>query len=228
VDQSSVLGLPKTSRIGRHAECSIHHDRPAAQGCFTRCVTTSPIGVPARLSLATGLYPRNTDVWRNVHYTMPPETDNWMRELKRLSYCTSVFGKIHLHPHVGIINNELRTAGAAVPRFDLRDKGLLPAYPKNYADVYVGQQAKRYLEQYDRDEPWCCWLSFGGPHEPWDTPEPYASRYRPEDMPAPAPRSADDDTASMGMLQRWHPDRGITSFDITVYECGAAVSQMHE
>ena len=25
--------------------------------------------------------------------------------------------------------------------------------------------------------------SFGGPHEPWDTPEPYASMYNPEDMP---------------------------------------------
>ncbi|MFT7247135.1 MAG: arylsulfatase, partial [Candidatus Azotimanducaceae bacterium] len=58
-------------------------DRLAAEGVrFTRCVTTSPICVPARLSLATGLYPHNTGVWRNVHHTMPPETDNWMRELK--------------------------------------------------------------------------------------------------------------------------------------------------
>ena len=56
---------------------------------------------------------------------------------------------------------------------------------EDYADVYVGQQAKRYLESYDRDQPWCCWVSFGGPHEPWDAPEPYASMYRPEDMPPP-------------------------------------------
>jgi len=56
---------------------------------------------------------------------------------------------------------------------------------EDYADVYVGQQAKRYLQSYDRDQPWCCWVSFGGPHEPWDTPEPYASMYRPQDMPPP-------------------------------------------
>jgi len=56
---------------------------------------------------------------------------------------------------------------------------------EEYADVYVGQQAKTYLQNYDRDQPWFCWVSFGGPHEPWDTPEPYASRYRPEDMPDP-------------------------------------------
>ena len=33
-----------------------------------------------------------------------------------------------------------------------------------------------------------CWVSFPGPHEPWDAPEPYASMYDPQDMPAPVPR----------------------------------------
>jgi len=59
---------------------------------------------------------------------------------------------------------------------------------EDYADVYVGQQAKQYLQNYEREEPWCCWVSFGGPHEPWDTPEPYASMYDPADMPPAIPR----------------------------------------
>ena len=53
----------------------------------------------------------------------------------------------------------------------------------HYYDTYVGQQTKSYLEQYERDQPWFCWVSFGGPHEPWDTPEPYASMYDSADMP---------------------------------------------
>ena len=57
-----------------------------------------------------------------------------------------------------------------------------------YYDVYVGQQAKNYLRNYKRAEPWFCWVSFAGPHEPWDTPEPYASLYRASDMPAPINR----------------------------------------
>ena len=57
-----------------------------------------------------------------------------------------------------------------------------------YYDVYVGQQAKNYLRNYKRPEPWFCWVSFAGPHEPWDTPEPYASIYRPEEMPPPKQR----------------------------------------
>jgi choline-sulfatase len=54
---------------------------------------------------------------------------------------------------------------------------------EHYYDTYVGQQCKSYLEQYDRNEPWFSWVSFGGPHEPWDTPEPYASKYSDTDMP---------------------------------------------
>ena len=26
---------------------------------------------------------------------------------------------------------------------------------EDYADVYVGQQAKQYLQNYERDKPWC-------------------------------------------------------------------------
>jgi arylsulfatase len=60
-----------------------------------------------------------------------------------------------------------------------------PVPLEHYADVYVGQQAKAWLQDYDRPEPWFCWVSFGGPHEPWDAPEPYASMYDPAAMPAP-------------------------------------------
>ena len=54
-----------------------------------------------------------------------------------------------------------------------------------YYDTYVGQKSRAYLEQYDRDQPWFSWVSFGGPHEPWDTPEPYASMYDRSAMPDP-------------------------------------------
>ena len=47
-------------------------DRIAAEGMrFSRCVTTTPICIPARVTLATGRYPHNTSVWNNVEYTLP-------------------------------------------------------------------------------------------------------------------------------------------------------------
>ena len=102
-----------------------------------------------------------------------------------------------------------------------KDRGLLEAYRadfaeryarkphmvrpsalplEEYADVYVGQRAKCYLESYDRDQPWFCWVSFSGPHEPWDAPEPYASMYDPEAMPLPVPRPSDDHSRPHGWL----------------------------
>ena len=55
-----------------------------------------------------------------------------------------------------------------------------------YYDTYVGRTAARYIREYKRSEPWCCYVGFPGPHEPWDTPGPWADAYRPADMPAPA------------------------------------------
>ena len=206
-----------------------HLDRIASEGIrFTNCVTTSPVCIPTRLSLATGLYPHNTHVWNNMNHQMPAETPTWMQAVRDAGYRTSLFGKTHLHPHSG----DLREREGLMNAYGLDDvneiggprasakvlshmtamweeKGLWEGYRadyherfstkphlvrsstlrfEDYADVYVGQQAKQYLQNYEREEPWCCWVSFGGPHEPWDTPEPYASLYTPEDMPPAVPR----------------------------------------
>ncbi len=203
-------------------------DRIASEGTrFTNCVTTSPVCIPTRLSLATGLYPHNTHVWNNMNHQMLAETPTWMQAVRNAGYRTSLFGKTHLHPH----NGDLREREGLMNAYGLDDvneiggprasanvlshmtamwegKGVWEAYRadyrerfstkphlvrsstlefEDYADVYVGQQAKQYLQNYERDEPWCCWVSFGGPHEPWDTPEPYASMYDPEDMPPAIP-----------------------------------------
>jgi choline-sulfatase len=201
-------------------------DRIAGEGVrFENAVTNSPVCIPARVSLATGLYPHNTGVWRNCPYDLPADTPTWMQAVRDAGYRTSVFGKTHLHTHRGDLRQRehmLHAYGMDVvdeiggPRASARvlshmtarweEKGLWDDYRRDYAerfgnkpwvvrpsalpleeyaDVYVGRRAKEYLSAYDEDSPWFCWVSFGGPHEPWDTPEPYASMYRPEDMPKP-------------------------------------------
>ena len=199
-------------------------DSIAGEGiCFTNCVTNSPVCIPTRLSLATGLYPHNTGVWNNMGHQMPADTPTWMGAVRDAGYRTSLFGKTHLHPHSGDLRdreelmhayglddvNEIggpRASANVLSHMtaEWEEKGVWEAYREdyrerfrvkphvvrpsvvgleNYADVYVGQKAKMYLERYDRLQPWFCWVSFGGPHEPWDTPEPYASMYDPNEMP---------------------------------------------
>ena len=77
-----------------------------------------------------------------------------------------------------------------------------PVPLEHYADVYVGQQAKAWLQAHDQAAPWFCWVSFGGPHEPWDAPEPYASMYDPGAMPAPLQAEPSRSQRPRGVLDR--------------------------
>jgi len=218
-------------------------DRIAREGTrFDRCYTNSPVCVPTRLSLATGLYPHNTGMWTNIatrngqrlpgqgskDHCLDPDWPTWMAAVRDAGYATALVGKTHLHPHEGDLRDREHLMHAygldhvdeiGGPRASARvgshmtemwerknlwqkykddyadrfSRALPVARPsvipfEDYADTYVGQQSKRWLEGYAGDQPWMLWASFGGPHEPWDTPEPYASMYDPDDMPEPLPR----------------------------------------
>ena len=88
------------------------------------------------------------------------------------------------------------------------EKGLLEAYREDYrrraadagagawasplpleefADTYVGDRAEEWLRGYEQERPFLLVVGFGGPHPPFDAPEPYASMYDPETMPDPIP-----------------------------------------
>ena len=223
-------------------------DLIASEGTsFSECVTTTPICIPARVTLATGLYPHNTHVWTNLRYALPESANTWMRQLQKMGYRTSLFGKTHLHPHTGDLRdrvhllhawgiddvNEIggpRASAAVMSHMTAmwEEKGLLQAYRddfaerfrnkphvvrpsvlplEDYADVYVGQQAKKYLHEYDHNQPWMCWVSFGGPHEPWDAPEPYASMYDPAEMPQPVARFSSVADRPVGQLDQLMTNR---------------------
>ena len=75
-------------------------DRIASEGInFTNCFTNSPVCVPAWISMATGLYPHNTNVWTNIRYVLPDSSMTWTEAIQREGYRMSVFGKPHLHTH---------------------------------------------------------------------------------------------------------------------------------
>ena len=89
-----------------------------------------------------------------------------------------------------------------------RELGLLEAFREDYArrqevgvravwpsplpveeflDSYIGRQAIEFVEAYERSQPMCLFVGFGGPHNPWDAPGEYATMYDPADMPPPIP-----------------------------------------
>jgi len=76
-----------------------HLDKIAAEGMvFDRCYTTSPVCMPARVSLLTGLYPHNGGhgIWGNaLNYHVPPEEATMFRDIKSAGYTTAQIGKTH-------------------------------------------------------------------------------------------------------------------------------------
>ena len=74
-------------------------DRLRADGVtFTRAITSNPLCLPARSTLATGLTTRGHGVLANG-YRLDPALWTFMRALQGAGWRTGAFGKVHLQPH---------------------------------------------------------------------------------------------------------------------------------
>jgi arylsulfatase len=56
-----------------------------------------------------------------------------------------------------------------------------------YPDLWLADRAVERVAALPPDRPWFLWVSFVGPHEPFDTPPPWAGRHRNADLPPPRP-----------------------------------------
>ncbi|RBP38657.1 arylsulfatase A-like enzyme [Roseimicrobium gellanilyticum] len=76
-----------------------HLDQIAKEGMiFDACYTTSPVCMPARVSLITGLYPHNHGhaLWGNASgYYVRAETAPMFRDMQQAGYTTAQIGKLH-------------------------------------------------------------------------------------------------------------------------------------
>ena len=77
-------------------------------------------------------------------------------------------------------------AGQHVTTLPLWTTGSNPVSGDDYIDAWHGRRAARWIEEYDRPQPFFQWVGFPGPHDPWDAPAQYADLYRNAEMPMPA------------------------------------------
>ena len=56
-----------------------------------------------------------------------------------------------------------------------------------YPDLWIAERALEQLARMPKDQPWLLWVSFVGPHEPFDTPSPWHGQNRSQNLPAPWP-----------------------------------------
>ena len=70
-----------------------------------------------------------------------------------------------------------RQNGYALSAWD----SVLPS--EDFEDAYIGRQSAAWINQALDDYPWHLFVSFVGPHDPFDPPKEYAEQYRNAEMP---------------------------------------------
>jgi arylsulfatase A-like enzyme len=177
-------------------------DRLAGEGMLlTNAISTYPICCPARASLLTGRFPFSHGVYTNGPAL--PDSEVTIGEiLKAEGYRTAYIGKWHLFGHGGkpgqpygspqyvppgpkrhgfdhwAASNIIHDYFNSYYFTDTEEKIPIDGWePDNQTDLAID-----YLDQYEGDQPFCLFLSWGPPHDPYVAPEQYLKMYPPEDI----------------------------------------------
>jgi arylsulfatase A-like enzyme len=128
-------------------------DRIAAEGVrFARAHCTSPLCMPSRASITTGLYPHNHGVLDNATGNLLPVLPTFLRALQEAGYHTSGIGKFHYLLHHNITDVEELHDRMLPFGFD----ELLETEGKEDSEIHHGPWtrylAEHGLEQTHRDD----------------------------------------------------------------------------
>ena len=188
-----------------------HLDRLAARGVrFRRAYTPNAVCSPARASLMTGLLPHNHGVLYVVHTVdddqavLRTEHPHWAERLTEAGYRTGYFGKWHVER-----SNELAQFGwQQQGGQDMRqDWDSVNFSLERYLESAPGYEPNRFYGVCDRpagergmgkktdaalgfldaameeDAPWCCFVSFTEPHDPFFCHEETFAQYDVDSIP---------------------------------------------
>lgn len=187
-------------------------DRLCREGVrFDRCYTPSPVCVPARMALLTGLLPHRNGCFDNGGRPAAGQP-TLMGLLGAGGYTRRAVGKMHFSPPrsgLGFEAMELSEEIPACPEIDdyltfLHGRGFrhvhephgvrsdmyyipqvsqLPA--ELHSTAWTAERAAAFLRAHDQSRPFFLWVSFIKPHPPFDPPVPWNKLYRTVDMPPP-------------------------------------------
>ncbi len=183
-------------------------DRLCAEGTvFTRCYTPSPVCVPARASMVSGLPPHRTRCWDNGT-NVTEELPSFMQRLGERGYQTHGVGKMHFTPRRERLwgfesrdvsergNDDYRAFldangyshvmdvhGALSEMYHVPQISQMPAHL--HESAWVADCSIDFLNRRDTDRPFFLWSSFFSPHPPFNAPTPWNLIYWAGRMPPP-------------------------------------------
>ncbi len=175
-------------------------DRLAARGTqFTKAYTPSPICIPARACLATGLQVHEHRCWSSAE-PYYGQVESWMHRLREQDHAVVSIGKLHFRSGEDdngfseeIVPMYLANNGKGWPQGLVR--APLPEFAAaaemareigpgdtSYTDYdrEITDEACRWLRHYPRrirNKPWTLFVSFVSPHFPLQAPEAFYNLY---------------------------------------------------
>jgi len=197
-DISKFLDMPALNRLCKEGRVLTNH------------YSSAPICMPARYCLITGQYPHTHGQIGNHDKWIPDSSPILMQELKKAGYNTVGVGKMHFYPteRMAGFDKRIVAEGKEFRWYDddfakyLKANGVnsnrvykeqgpdeiprvydYPLDEKLHIDYFVGEQAKGLIDREELTGPWFMWVSFPGPHTPWDPPAKYGAPYKKMDLP---------------------------------------------
>jgi choline-sulfatase len=210
-DQLSAAALPA---YGNRVVKAPRLERLGEEGIvFERALCASPLCVPSRAALMTGLLPSQSGAIDNAG-ELPAGVPTFAHRLRLLGYRTVLAGKMHfigpdqLHGFEERPMTDVYPAGFDwIPDWDLADDERLPWYHNLSSVLRAGPVDSTLQVEYDAEvvdcalaaladpdpRPLLLVVSFTHPHDPYEAPVGYWDRYEGVEVDAPAsPEPAED------------------------------------
>ena len=160
---------------------------------FNRCYCNSPVCVPSRTSIMTGLYPEDTGVYHNEaawkNFRLDKDYLTFPEVLEGNGYVTANFGKQHLPLEMNPFMVHNPEGGDGSWGKQMKDKvnlitpggpftllgGKYPDDINEYPPDKVTENALKFMKE--TNEPYFIRISYLQPHTPVFPKEPFASMY---------------------------------------------------
>ncbi len=197
-------------------------DELAANGTvFDNAITSSPVCAPARAGMMTGRYVSDHGVWTN-DVPFRDGLEYIAENMNELGYETGAFGKLHHFPakdakgfktakqmeetRLGKDDDYYKYLKARHPEIkDIwnnydRRKLVFNYSSEDYYEYFIASEAMKFIDNSKKaGKPFFAWVSFQGPHDPYDPPQDVKGVVDTSKLPEPI----DSDLDSMPDVQKY-------------------------
>jgi arylsulfatase A-like enzyme/Tfp pilus assembly protein PilF len=170
-----TLRADRLASYGGPAGTTPHLDRIAGEGALVTSATAHvPLTRPSHVTMFTGLLPWQHGIRDNISPAEVPPVPLLAEVFKGHGFATAAFvSSVVLSPQAGLGRG-----------FDVFDDGIAAAPGTRFINTLQRRgdltlrEATRWIEAHHAQGRLFVWLHLYDPHDPYEPPEPYASRFR--------------------------------------------------